>query len=170
MPFYDEARDQLLAWLNSLDFSTVFPSTYSGTKGAVVMNGWPFDLIDNMLQETNGTMTVPIVSLVLANASDDFRSLGGLLGAGSVPGTALYGTRVTGTYLLSAWADSNMGGSYVVEGIGGIIMGQAFVARERLTKLRHLHVTSSHEPYLERPQVWCLELMLECDTIVSYYA
>jgi hypothetical protein len=171
MAFFNESRDQIVAMLNGMNFQSAFPAVYAGTKAVTITEAWPVDLIQNMIAETGQGMTMPIVSVMLADANDTFRSMGGVFGSGPTSAyNATYATRVEAAYLLAVWADQTMGGADMVEKVAGLIQAWAFVNREALSAFRHLRCRASHPAYQMAAQLWRFDITLEGDALVSYYA
>jgi len=113
-------------------------------------------------------MTVPVISVMLANAQDTFRSMGGYFGSGPMTGTMTYGTRVEGAYLVSAWADQQMGGAQTVENLAGLIQATAFINRTGLSAFQNLRTAASRPAYQMTDQLWRFDVTIEGMALVSY--
>lgn len=173
MGVYDEAREQLIGALYAWDFSGAFGDnpTYAGPKNVEIVSGWPYSTIDAMMQEDPnlGFMTKPIISIVGAGAPDRPRNLGNALGAG-VGNTRRFGTLVLPKFMLSCWADEQVGASQVVERLAGEIQGCIFYNQNRLAAYRHLVCQASHEAFQDRPELWRMDLTVDGDAVMSYDA
>lgn len=169
MALFDEARIQLRDAFSQWDFSSCFPTdaTYTNPKGVVIVRGWPYDILDNILAETNGQMTQPIISIEIGHSMDTFRSLGGVMG-GAAPGFTRIGTRVNLSYIVGCWADEQLGGSDMTEALAGQVQGCCFYNRSRLAAFRNLKTTTSREAFEDRPQLWRVDITVEGDAVVSY--
>lgn len=169
MAVFDECRIQLRDALAAWDYTSAFPDdpTYTLPKGPTFVRGWPYDILDQILQETNGEMTQPIISMELSHSVDNFRSLGGYM-SGAGAGITRIATRTTVGFIVSSWADQRLGGPDMVEHLAGLIQQCAFYNRSRLPAYRNLRTTTSREAYEDRPQMWRIDVNVEGDAIVSY--
>jgi len=164
----DEIRNQVMGSLLAYSFSAAFPSGYTGAKAVTIMHGWPSDLIDNMLAETDGQMTRPVVSVNEVDVADTHRSLGNIATAGAPVGMVRRATRIEATYLVGCWADQRLGGADMAEAIGGLVIGWAFVSSESLAAYRHLRASASRPAYHVREQLWCYDVTLTGTALLSY--
>jgi hypothetical protein len=179
---YVEARTQLRDALSEWDFTGIFPSGWpklpDGTdaRGPLIVPAHPYDIIDNMLEEskkglTGPTMTQPIISIVLGHSTDTFRSLGDVHAtAVNPPATGKWrrSTRMGLVFLVSCWADERLGGYETVELLGGEIQSCVFFNRSRLAAFRHLRCHNQEPAYIDRSEIWTMDLYVEGDALVSY--
>jgi hypothetical protein len=168
MSVVQEITDQVLASLNTFDFSPAFPGGYTGSKSVLLVHAWPFDLIDNMLAETGGQMTRPIISVISVDARNYHRSLGNVSTVNAPANRTRFATRVEGNFLVSCWADQFMGGGDTVEKLGGLVAGWAFLNQSSLPSYRQLRASASHESFEDRPQVWRYDSTLTGYAMLTY--
>lgn len=157
----DEARAQLTSAINAWDFSVCFPGGYTGIKAVMVVPEFPYDVIDNMLQENHGQMTQPIISVGLEDDMDTFRTLGGKFSQTQIA------TRVGLAFIIMAWADQFMGGYDTAEKLIGQVQGCLFYNRISLAAYRHLRTHSVKTSLDERTQMWVGELVCEGDALLT---
>ena len=177
MGVYDEARTQLLTAMYAWDFTPAFPAGYTpplGGDGVLIVPGWPFDLVDNMLRETpTGLMTMPIISVSTNYLFQWQRALGdGFNVTPSFPltsgTTTRKGVRMELTFLISVWVDAQLGGGEIAEQLAGQVVGCCFYNRMRLAAFRNLRAQHSRLTYVDRPQLWRFDIWLDGDAVVSY--
>ena len=160
----DEGETQLLGAFYLWDFSPAFPSGYGGTKAPILVSDSPFDLIDNILTENNGTMTQPVISVMPAVNTDKVRTFADHpFGAGT--GTVAMGVDLS--FIVSCWADEQMGGGPTVKKLMGQVQGCVLANRNSLTAFRHLLCRGGSELYEERPQMWRADLFVTGDGVNS---
>lgn len=167
MAAVDEISSEIITSLNAFDFSPAFPQAYTGTKAVMIVKGWPYDLVDNMLSETNGQMTRPIISVTSVGTPTSFRSLGNLFGSVAAGVAPTYAMRVEASFLISAWADQSLGGTDTVEKLGGLLEGWALLNQNSLTAYRHLRISTASEVYADAPQLWRYDATVHGDAILS---
>jgi len=168
MAIVDEIRTQVMDSLYAFDFSSAFPAGYAGAKAVTIVRGWPYDLIDNMLGETDGQMTRPIVSVVDVDVTDTYRSLGNVSDVGAPVGMTRRATRVDATFLVGCWADQLLGGADTAELLGGLVIGWAFLHQVSLTAYRQLRASASHGVLQDRPQLWRYDVSLTGHALLTY--
>lgn len=164
----DEIRTSVMNSLYAYDFSTAFPVGYAGTKAVTLVRGWPYDLIDNMLAETDGQMTRPIVSVNDVDVLDTYRSLGNVSNVGTPVGKTRRATRVEASFLIGCWADRLLGGADTVELLGGLVIGWAFLNHVSLAAYRQLRASTSHGAFQDRPQLWRYDVSLMGHALLTY--
>jgi hypothetical protein len=164
----DEIRAEIMNSLYAYDFSTAFPVGYTGAKAVTIVRGWPYDLIDNMLAETDGQMTMPIVSVLDSEVIDTHRSLGNVSTVGAPVGMTRRATRVEANYLIGCWADRRLGGADTAEKLGGLVIGWAFLNQASLTAYRQLRTSVSHTAFHDRPQLWRYDVTLTGHALLTY--
>lgn len=164
----DEIRAQVMQSLLAFDFSSAFPLAYAGVKAVTIMHGWPSDLIDNILAESDGQMPRPVISVNEVDVADVHRSLGNISTVGQPVGMVRRATRIEATYLVGCWADRRLGGADLAEAIGGLVIGWAFVSSESLAAYRHLRASASRPAIHVREQLWCYDVTLQGVALLSY--
>lgn len=166
----DEAVSQLAAAFKAWDFYPAFGPGYSGAKAVLITDQYPFDVIDNMLQESGtGYMTRPIISIRAAPSRLESRTLGETFGPGA-GSTTRFGRRLWITFLVTAWADQTMGGNSTVESLAGQVQGCCFYNAFRLQAVKGLWAETSGNAFEERPQMWRYDLAVRSYAVVSYDA
>ena len=164
----DEIRAQVMNSLLAYDFSSAFRSGYGGAKAVTLVRGWPYDLIDAMLAETDGQMTRPIVSVADVDVADTYRSLGNVSDVGAPVGKTRRATRVEASFLVGCWADQLLGGADTVELLGGLVIGWAFLNQASLTAYRQLRASASHGSFQDRAQLWRYDVTLTGHALLTY--
>lgn len=164
----DEIRQSVMNSLYAFDFSSAFTSGYGGTKAVTITRGWPYDLIDNMLSETDGQMTRPVISVSDVDVTDTYRSLGNVSNVGAPVGMTRRATRVEAVFLVGCWADQRLGGADMAEALGGLVMGWAFLNQVALTAYRQLRASASHGALEDRPQLWRYDVSLTGNALLTY--
>lgn len=168
MAIVDELRTQVMNSLYATDFSSAFPVSYAGAKAVTLVRGWPYDLIDAMLAETDGQMTRPILSVNEVDVPTSYRSLGNVSNVGAPVGMTRRATRVDASYLIGCWADQILGGADTVEKLGGLVIGWAFLNQGSLAAYRQLKASASHGAYQDRPQLWRYDVSLTGHALLTY--
>ena len=183
LPSYTQARNELRDALAAWDFSGLFPVGWppladgSDARGPLIVPAHPYDIIDNMLQETKDNtetgacMTQPVISIALGHSTDTFRSLGDVdTDPANPPATGQWriSTRMGLVFLVSCWADERLGGYEMVEQMGGLVEACAFYNRTRLASFRHLRCHNQEPAYIDRSEIWTMDLYVEGDARVSY--
>lgn len=166
----DEIRAEVMQSLYAYDFSSAFPAGYAGAKAVTIVRGWPYDLIDNMLAETDGQMTRPVVSVNDLDLTNTYRSLGNVSNVGAPVGMTRRATRVEAMFLVGCWADRLLGGADTAELLGGLVIGWAFLNQGSLTAYRQLRASASHGAYQDRPQLWRYDVSLTGNALLTYDA
>jgi hypothetical protein len=164
----DEIRSQIMQSLYTYDFSSAFPGGYTGTKAVTIVHGWPYELLDNMLSEADGQMTMPIVSVLDADVIDTYRSLGNVSTIGAPVGMTRRATRVEANYLIGCWADRRLGGADTAEKLGGLVVGWAFLNQVSLAAYRQLRTSTSHAAFKDRQQLWRYDVILTGHALLTY--
>lgn len=171
MGVYDECYAQLSAALDAWDFSSIWPSGYTGVKSVVIAEQWPQDLIDNMLNEgvstPVGSMTQPIISIVTAHGTGSFRTLGGNYYDPNNPGATLKAERFGQAFMISSWADQLLGGYDTCMRLAGQVAGCLLANRTSLPSYRQLKVASSDVAYEDKPGLWVYDQHVEGITVNS---
>lgn len=162
MGFADEVRLQCATSLGAWDWTPAFPVAYTGPKQVTIVPEYNYEVIDNLLGETKGQMTQPIISIGIADSMDTFRSLGGWFTQ------TIKATRVGVAVCFIAWADQAMGGYETVEKLAGQLQAWAFVNRTSLTSFTNLRMSASKPSYDDNAQIWCYEVTIEGMTLVNY--
>ena len=161
----DEALEQLMTALASWNYAAAFPVGYAGTKAPMLMDSWPYDLLDNILIEQDGVMTQPIVAVIAAMDNDRVRSFGDNQFAG---GTGTKAMGVDLAFVVSCWADERMGGGPTAMKLAGQVQGCVFGNRNTLAAFRRLTCKGGPLAYEERPQMWRAELTVTGTGVNSY--
>jgi len=169
MAIIDELRSAFMGVLETTDFSSAFPGGYSGAKGVLVIPGWPYDVIDNMQASTNGQMTKPIIAVVPIDTIEADRTLGDQFGPGA-GGTTQYAIRIEVPLLVGCWADQYVGGEDMTEKLAGIVLSTFFINRTVGAAFRHARATSTHQAYMDRPQLWRADVTVRGDALITYSA
>lgn len=164
----DEIRTEVMNSLLAYDFTGVFPGGYSGTKSVTIVRGSGFDLLDNLLSESDGQMTMPVISVDDPVVIDSHRSLGSVSTVGAPAGKTRRATRVEATCLIGCWADQRLGGPDLAEALGGQVIGWAFLNQLTLTAFRQLRTATSHGAYEGRPQLWRFDVDLTGYALLTY--
>jgi hypothetical protein len=169
MGLFDEPLNDLQAnCLEQWDYSPAFPSGYTGTKGVIVLPASHWQLLEQIETLSNaGQMTEPIISIVDGSSREETRSFSDIYGPGSGV-TTRYAVRVKVPFLISVWADQQMGGQMMCRQLAGQIQGAIFFYRNRLTTVRHLRVLSAKEAEGRASQLWRFDVAVVGDSLVSY--
>jgi hypothetical protein len=151
------------------DYSSVFPPAYTGTKGCLVMDGWPYQLIEQMEATSNqGQLTIPIISISSLNSSEEPRTLGEVYAmGGSGPLGRKIGRRQRTSFLISAWADQQLGGMDMVRKLAAQVHGCIMYYSQRLTKVRHLVMFHSREHFDDNAQLYRFDVSVEGEALVT---
>lgn len=164
MAAVDEAMTQLIGAFSAWDWSPAFPVGYAGTKAPVVVPDWPYDLLDNILAESDGQMPNPVIAVVAAVNQDRVRTFGDAP-FGSMSGTKAMGVNLA--FAVSAWADERMGAGTTVKKLMGQVQGCVLANRIALTAFRHLKCGGGTQAFEERPQMWRADLHVTGDGVNS---
>ena len=172
MAAIDEAHAQLVAALKAWDFSPAFPGGYTGTKAVLLVPTYPYELIDNLLSETNGQMTQPVISVVNQHgrSPETHRTFGEILaGDPTVPiGKTRYARRVRIVFQITSWADQIMGGHETAEKLGGQVQGCLFVNKSSLAAYKQLCVIHTQVNYDDHPQIWSMDVWVEGYSLITF--
>jgi len=136
-------------------------------KAPLIVQGWPYDIIDNILSETAGLMTQPIISVVSAPTTEIFRTLGDHVGPG-VGGKQRFGRRISVTFSCVCWADEQMGAGDMVEKLAGQLQGCVMANTKSLAAYRALAAEALSEAYRDRHSLWRYDLAVHGFGIASY--
>lgn len=156
MGAYDQARSELITVLGGWDFSPVFPGGYTGTKGVLIVDNWPMDLIRNMQTETNGgQLTKPIVSVVPLVAPEVDRTFGNNRPEAPTQGYShRVGRVVAPSFLVTCWADLQTGGGQMVEALAGQVEACCLYNCNLLNNYRRLEASGGHLAFNDAAQLW----------------
>ena len=155
---------QLIGAFQAWNWSALWPSGYTGIKAPMIVDDWPFDLIDTMQNENDGVMTQPIISVVTAIDDDRVRSFGDHPFGG---GTGTVAMGVDLSFVVSCFADERMGAGPMVKKLMGQVQGCVLANRNSLTAYRRLLCKGGHSVYEERPQMWRADLTVSGDGLNS---
>ncbi len=168
----DMTYDQLSKALKAWDFTPAYPAAFlalGGDKSVLTVPGWPYDIIENMITESNGVMTRAVCSIII-NGDDEPRALGDHLGPGA-GSLQRFGTRWVFTARISAWADQAMGGADTVTKMFGQVYGCFFFNRMRLSIVKLTKVASgTREAFQDREQLWRYDTLVDGYAVMNYDA
>jgi hypothetical protein len=174
-PLQDIIDDVKKNAIEQWDYSALFPQSnpdgtaYTGPRGPVFVDGWPFQL-DSQLQGTKnaGQLTAPYISIYAVNFADEDRTFGDIYQAntGSGPLQLRLGRRLHPTIVISCWADQQLGGMDMCRKLAGYVYSALFFYRNSLKTIRGLRVTNSHELLAEAAMLYRIDLTITGRSLV----
>lgn len=166
-PLTDIKKNCLEQW----DYSSIFPidASYIFDKGPILVDGWPWQLIRQMEAKTNQQMTQPIISIVTMEPSEDGYQFADVYktGVGAGPLQWQLGRRASPSFLISCWADQQLGGMDFSRKLGGQVYQAIFYYRNRLSTIRHLRLLHSHEVVEDTAQLYRFDLVIDGDVHIT---
>lgn len=174
-PLQDMVNDVKQNVIEKWDYSALFPQSnpdgtlYTGPKGPVFVDGWPWQL-DSQLEtlKNQGQLTAPIISIMGVNFSDEDRTFGDIyqIATGSGPLQLRLGRRLHPTILIGCWADQQLGGLDMCRKLAGYVFSALFYYRNSLTTMRGLRVASSQESFQESALLYRVDLTITGRSLV----
>lgn len=157
--------------LEGWDYSSIFPIdvSYTFQKGPVVVNGWPWQLLRQLETKVNGQASQPIVSIVMLEPNDSTRSFSDVLatGVGTQPLQWRLGRRAAPSFLISCWADQQLGGMDFSRKLGGQVYQAMWYYKNRLTTIRHLKLSHSREGFEDAAQLYRHDSIYTGDVFIT---
>lgn len=171
MGLFDEPVTEIKKCLFEWDYSNIFPQdgSYTNTRGILFNDGWPWQLIKQFESTPNQQMEKPIISLVSLEPMEEGRSFSDIYktGVGSGPLQWRLGRRAAPSFLISCWADQQLGGMNTCRKIGSEIYNAVFYNKNRLSKIRHLRVLHSREADANVAQLFRFDVTIEGDVFIT---
>jgi hypothetical protein len=168
-PYADALNDLKFNAIEKWDYSSAFPTLnpdgtpYTNPVGPIFVDGWPWQL-DKQLQSVSnsGQMTQPYISFFSLPFSDRDRTFGDIYqaGQGAGPLSLRLGRRVDPSFLISCWADQQLGGMDMCRKLGSHVISAVFYYRNRLATIRGLRVAHSHEALSDAAQLYRFDLTI----------
>lgn len=157
--------------LEEWDYSSIFPidPSYTFPKGPVIVDGWPWQLLRQIETKTNGQATQPIISITMLEPSDSPRSFSDVIatGVGAGPLQWRLGRRAAPSFLISCWADQQLGGMDFSRKLGGQVYQAMFYNKNRLTTIRHLKLVHSREGFEDAAQLYRHDSIYTGDVFIT---
>lgn len=172
MGLFDEPLEDIRQnCLSQWDYSAIFPvdPSYTFPKGPVIVTGWPWQLLRQLEQKVNQQATQPIISILGLEPMESGRSFSDIDATGVGPGPLQYrlGRRAAPSFLISCWADQQLGGMDFARKLGGQVYEAIFYYRNRLTTIRHLRLVHSHEANEDIAQLFRFDLVVDGDVYIT---
>src|SRR6185503_9315919 len=143
-PLFDIKENCLELW----DYSEVFPldPAYDFPKGPVFVSGWPWQMLRQLEEKENQQMTQPIISIIDLEPNESTRSFSDIYKTGVGAGQLQWriGRRAEPSFMISCWVDQQLGGMDMARRLGGQVYAAILYYKNRLTKIRNLHLVQSH--------------------------
>lgn len=166
-PIADIQKNCLELW----DYSGAFPvdPTYTGPKGVIFNNGWPWQLLQQIEAMPNQQMSQPIISIMGLEPQEESRSFSDIYktGVGAGPLQWRLGRRATSSFLISCWADQQLGGMQLCRKLGGEVYNAIFYYKNRLSTIRHLKMAHSREAEEDAAQLYRFDLVVTGDVFIT---
>lgn len=172
MGLFDEPLTEIKkACILDWDFSDAFPldPEYTFKKGVVVVNGWPWQLMRQLEAKQWQQMTQPVISIITIDTPEEGYQLGDVYQAGVGQGQLQYrlGRRAAPSFLISCWADQQLGGMDMARKLGGQVYQAMLFNRNRLSTIRHLRLVHSHEILEDTAQLYRFDLVIDGDVHIT---
>jgi hypothetical protein len=166
-PLEDIRKNCLAEW----DYSDIFPMDidYGFKRGPVLVTGWPWQLLRELQPKVNQQATQPIISIVSLEPMESTRSFSDIDKTGAGVGQLQYrlGRRAAPSFLISCWADQQLGGMDFARKLGGKVYEAIFYYRNRLSTIRHLRMIHSHESIDDTAQLFRFDVVVEGDVYIT---
>lgn len=155
-------------WSPSTPGNGAYTVGYTGAKVVTILpSGWTFDVIDNILKETNGIMPNPILTLTEVEPRSDIRTLGEHYGPGS-GGLQRYGRRMDVTIDIGCWADRRLGGYAMSKRLASQVQGAVFINKSSLTAYRNLEITRVFPAYEAKAGMWRADVVVRGMAVMTF--
>ena len=157
-------------WTGGTPANGAYTAGYTGAKNVMILpSGWTFDVIDNILAETNGIMTKPILTLTEVEPLLQIRTLGDHYGPGA-GGLQRYGRRIDATISIGCWADRRLGGYNMCKRLASQVQGAVFINRVSLPAFRDLEIVRVLPAYEMKAGTWRADVVVKGLAVMSYDA